>query len=119
MILVAITFLALQTPAPSVTGVWEGESICQVHPSPCHDEHVIGTIKATDHAFTMDLDKVVNGERENMGALSCSQPSSSKLVCQIRDDVRWDFDLTGDQISGKLIHRGQLYRLIHLKRLAK
>src|ERR1051326_8558828 len=65
--------VAAQENPADVVGTWEGESICTVHPSACHDEHVIYDIKQTDNGrFSMSADKVVNGERQNMGDLECS-----------------------------------------------
>jgi hypothetical protein len=111
--IVALCICGSAQTARDVLGTWEGESICTVRPSPCRDEHAIYEIsrsKDPDH-LTISMDKVVQGERQNMGSLDCRyQPGH--LLCHYRED-RWDFAIEGNQMKGTLIlSDGRLYRRI-------
>ena len=72
-------------PETAVAGAWEGTSLCTVPNSPCHDEHVVLHIKADlkdSSKFSIDADKIVNGEEEFMGTLSCVYTAAkSELYC--------------------------------------
>ena len=102
----------------SPLGTWEGESLCTVPDSPCHNEHVVYEIKAdpkTQGNVTMDAFKIVNGEKLFMGGLNCSWSApDSVLSCQYRADDDWSFKITGNQMTGTLhINKErQLYRRI-------
>ena len=53
-----------------MAGTWEGTSLCQIKPSPCHDEHVIYRIKTTgQRSYSIDAYKVVGGQEQYMGPL--------------------------------------------------
>src|ERR1051326_301967 len=104
--------LAAQGNPSDVTGTWEGESICTVRPSACHDEHVIYEIKAgSEKKFTMSADKVVNGERQNMGVLDCSYDGKT-LSCPFAKGV-WAFAVNGTKMTGTLkLTDGALFRKV-------
>src|SRR5215470_18608771 len=81
-LLVALCVPGISAPSPvsaqkdalDVLGEWEGESKCTVPDSPCHDEHVIYQItraKDANDRLSIAAYKVVNGERQFMGALGC------------------------------------------------
>ena len=100
---------------PSVAGTWEGTSLCTVPNSPCHDEHVVYHIKqdAKDATrFTIDADKIVNGEEEFMGALNCVfTPAKKELYCDTAGD--WRFNVTDNKMVGTLpLKNGTLYRKV-------
>ena len=109
--------------ADAVIGVWEGESKCMVPDSPCRHEHVIYTIKPDQNGsgLTMQADKVVNGERQNMGTLPCRyDPAGKRLTC-VTEGARpgdWAFIVSGDTMTGTLTLRNehQLYRRIRVAR---
>jgi hypothetical protein len=105
--------LAQGNPA-DVVGTWEGESICTVRPSACHDEHVIYDIKQTDHGrFSMSADKVVNGERQNMGDLECTYDGKT-VSCPFAKGV-WSFEVSGTKMSGTLkLTDGTLFRKVQV-----
>lgn len=102
-----------------LSGNWEGESICTVASSPCHDEHVIYRISQDKDApgkYTIGADKVVNGQPEYMGDLHCvyDQPKAN-LRC-VKPGV-WEFTIVGDTMTGTLkLDDGTLYRKISVKR---
>ena len=90
--------------------------------SPCHDEHVIYTIQqASGGELSMQADKVVNGERQNMGTLPCRyDPARKRLTCATEGARAgdWVFMLSGDTMTGTLTLRKeqQLYRRIQVER---
>jgi hypothetical protein len=118
--------VASATPdADAVIGTWEGESKCTVPDSPCRDEHVVYTIKPDQNGggFAMQADKVVNGERLNMGTLACRyDPPGKRLTCVIEGakPADWEFVISGDAMTGTLTLRNerQLYRRVHAQRAA-
>jgi len=115
LLLISYAALAAADDPRPVIGTWEGESICTVRPSPCHDEHVIYDITADKEKLSISMDKVVNGERENMGALPCTYKSST-LRCTFRDTV-WTFAIKDKQMQGELhLGDGTLYRRIKAQR---
>jgi hypothetical protein len=105
--------LAQSGKPADVIGTWEGESICTVHPSACHDEHVIYDITKPDNGkFNCSADKVVNGERQNMGVLECSYDGKT-LSCPFAKGV-WAFDVSGTKMTGTLkLTDGTLFRKVN------
>jgi hypothetical protein len=86
-ILMVVAFagsLSAAAAGPAAVGTWEGEAICTVPDSPCHDEHVQYRVTADkDNAaqLTIAADKIVNGSPVFMGALICDyQPTQSTLT---------------------------------------
>jgi len=106
----------------AVVGMWEGESKCTVPDSPCRDEHVIYTIQqASGGELSMQADKVVNGERQNMGTLPCRYEAVGKRLKCATEGAKpgdWVFDVSGDTMTGTLTLRKeqQLYRRIRVER---
>ena len=108
-----LSFGALAQNAHEVLGTWEGESKCTVANSPCHDEHVIYEISQAPKSkqFTISMDKVVGGERQNMGSIDCSY-EGAHLHCKYNTSD-WDFDVADGQMTGTLkLGDGTLYRRI-------
>jgi hypothetical protein len=90
--------------APSALGVWRGTSVCLVRPSSCNDEIVVYRITRvrTSDTLSVDASKMVNGQEEEMGVLSCRQgPTSAQLTCTMRNGV-WHFVVRGDSLVGEL-----------------
>ena len=116
LLVLATTAFAADKVSP--LGSWEGESLCTVPDSPCHNEHVVYEIKAdpkTQGNITIDAFKIVNGEKLFMGALNCSwSESESVLSCHYRADDDWSFKITGNEMKGTLHVKKerQLYRKI-------
>jgi hypothetical protein len=111
------------TPASPLVGDWKGTSICKANRGVCKDENVVWRIKAdgAPNTFTIDGDKIVNGEREFMGTTYCKfDPAKSTLNCTYRDRDHWDYKVTGDSMKGTLVvPNGTLYRAIELKKVKK
>lgn len=99
-----------------VLGTWEGESICTVRPSACYDERVIYRITQDEQKkISLSADKIVNGERQNMGALECTYDGKT-LSCPFAKGV-WAFDVSGSKMSGTLkLTDGMLFRKVDVKK---
>ena len=109
-----------------VIGSWEGDSKCAVPSSPCQDEHVLIQIsedKKDPFQLTMDGYKVIEGNPEFMGTLTCSyQGKTGALSCtsssKEKDD--WEFHVVGDTMSGRLVLDGKtVYRRVTLHKSPK
>lgn len=106
-----------QTGNPTaVTGTWEGASVCTVRPSSCHDEHVIYDItQGANQKLKMSADKVVSGERQNMGDLECTYADKT-LRCPFPRGV-WSFTVSGMKMSGTLkLTDGTVFRKVEVSR---
>jgi hypothetical protein len=94
-----------QSPIQSIPiGTWRGTSLCLVHPSACHDEIVVYRItpmKATD-SVSIDARKIVGGEEQEMGVLTChlARPSG-QLTCPLPQAI-WYFRARNDTLTGEL-----------------
>jgi hypothetical protein len=92
------------TPTASPVGVWRGTSLCQVHPSPCHDEVVVYRITPVGppDSLSMDARKIVNGQEEEMGVFGCRFTAArAELACTMKNGV-WRFVIRGDSLVGDL-----------------
>jgi hypothetical protein len=110
--LVAVGVLARPVPAQATAtvnaadtvGTWRGTSVCQVRPSPCHDEIVVYRItraKARD-SISMDARKVVDGHEEEMGILACRLAAlGASFTCTMPNGV-WRFTIRRDSLIGDL-----------------
>src|SRR5262249_2077236 len=100
-------------------GDWTGESICMVHPSPCHDEHVVYHISEPDSTgrLKIDADKIVDGRPEDMGTLDCVfDKDRSMIACRMPQGL-WEFTVTGNDMKSTLKSPdGILYRRISVKK---
>ena len=102
--LTSSSFAQRPTVPGSPIGVWRGTSLCLVHPSPCHDESVvyrISRVNATD-SLSVDGRKIVNGQEEEMGVLSCGfDAPAGRVTCRMPQGV-WRFTIRGDSLVGEL-----------------
>ncbi len=131
LFLVAILILfgnscqAQKNATDPVEGVWKGTSLCQVKNSPCHDENVVFHFSRSskgENGYTVQANKMVNGEEENMGVLEfVYDPAKHTLTCEMagrngRPGV-WLFKLDGEKIHGTLTLDGNtLYRVIEISK---
>lgn len=106
--------------AQSIEGVWKGTSLCQVKNSPCHDEVVVYYIsKESDgKTYKMIANKVVNGKEEDMGTIPFTYDEKKKVFVSIDSarNARWEFKVTGNVMKGTLTNKGELYRLVDVKK---
>lgn len=113
---------AQNNAAIPVLGQWEGESICTIKDSPCHDEHVIYRIiqdAKVPEKLAIAAYKVVNGKELWMGDIDCRfVAEASELRCHYKPTDSWVYKLSGDAMKGTLIINGNtLYRNISVKRV--
>ena len=118
--IVAAMLLAAAAPDP-VAGTWEGTSLCQVKPSPCHDEHVIYRVTSTAvRQYKFDAFKLVEGKELYMGTIDLTydpaRHSLSGAIAGQRGTATAQFSLKADHLSGSMTLNGQLYRLIEVDR---
>lgn len=94
-----------QHPATSsAIGTWRGTSTCLVRQSACKDEIVVYRIAKTNAAdsLTMDARKIVRGEEQDMGVLTCGFASTTGLLtCSIPQGT-WQFRIHNDSLVGTL-----------------
>lgn len=93
-----------QPAATTPVGIWRGTSVCVVRLSACKDEIVVFRIahaKAGD-SLTLDGRKIVRGEEEEMGVLTCRFTSpNGPLTCAIPQGT-WEFRVRNDSLVGEL-----------------
>lgn len=126
LILASVPVVSLHASDKAVMGSWEGESKCMAADSPCQDEHVLYQIsenKKDPFLLNMDTYKIVEGNPDFMGTLTCQyQSKTGALSCtsssKEKDD--WEFQVAGDTMGGRLVVDGKtLYRRITLHRSPK
>ena len=118
-ILVAFLLIANVSIGQGLEGIWKGTSLCQVKPSPCHDETVVYHIaKNEGNSYQIIANKIINGKEDYMGTLIYTYDPKQHILISI-DSVRqakWEFKVTDKTMHGTLIYKGQLFRIIDLKK---
>ena len=107
---------------PSFTGVWKGDSLCQIKDSPCHDEASVYYVSpgTEPNTFQMKMNKIVDGKEETLGTVNCTANSDGgSYVCRLNATSTWTWRLNKDSLDGEMQYRGQVYRKIHLVRQGK
>jgi len=115
---------AQQASKDSIEGIWKGTSLCQVKPSPCHDENVVYRISkaANGKIYSIQANKIVNGVEEDMGTLDGSYDEAQHILTVIIKDRQdrtnvWLFKIEGKKMHGTLtIDEKTLYRIIEVKK---
>lgn len=91
----------------SVLGTWRGTSVCLVRPSPCNNEIVVYRItpRPAHDSVAVDARKIVRGQEEEMGVLTCRLASATapaaEITCAMPNGV-WRFRVRGDTLLGEL-----------------
>ena len=110
---------ASSTPKISdLVGDWSGTSLCQVKPSPCHDESVIFHLSNPhENKITIRADKIVDGKAVTMGVGDWTyEKSTGKLVWQIPRGT-WMMVVSDNTMDGTLIvPENVVFRKIHLRK---
>ena len=94
---------AQQQAAATPAGIWRGTSVCLVRPSSCNDEVVVYRIthmKSPD-SVAVDARKIVGGEEQEMGVLTCRLMPPTGLTCTMPQGV-WHFSARNDSLVGEL-----------------
>lgn len=85
-LLIIAVALATTTADDALVGNWRGDSICAVRNSACVDEKALYHVKKLgqpDH-YSLQGDKVVNGEPINVGTVDCVFMSEkAMLACEL------------------------------------
>jgi hypothetical protein len=93
-----------QPAATTPVGIWRGTSVCLVRASACNDEIVVYRIAPTKAAdsLTIDARKIVRGEEQEMGVLTCHFTSpNGPLTCALPQGS-WQFSVRNDSLVGEL-----------------
>jgi len=61
---------------------------------------------------------MVDGKEEYMGTLNFTYDDLQKVFVSVDSsrNARWDFKLTGNAMKGTLMYKGDLYRLVDVKK---
>ena len=106
--------------AQTFEGVWKGTSLCQVKNSPCHDEIVVYHISkdSTGKSYDMIANKIVDGKEVYMGTISFTYDNQQKVFVSVDSarNARWEFRITGNAMKGTLMYKGDLYRVVDVKK---
>jgi hypothetical protein len=107
-----------------LVGTWKGNSICQVKPSPCHDEINVYHITKGEkpNIFHVVGNKIVNGQEENMADNDfVFNPADNTLFFHSGEyKFSIKFTVKGDSMEGALVKDDNtLYRIIKLKKEQK
>ena len=125
MLIAVVDCAAQHISKDSIEGTWKGTSLCQVKSSPCHDENAIYHISkaANGKAYTMQMNKIVNGVEEEMGPMDAVYDETKQTLTGVTNDKQgrvgiWLFKIDGKQMHGTLTIDGKtLYRVIELKKM--
>jgi len=116
---------AQRSTKDSIEGTWKGTSLCQVKSSPCKDEIAIYHISraANGEIYTMQMNKIVNGVEEEMGASEGVYNETKHTLTTVTKDRQgraavWLFKVEGKQMHGTLtIDDKTLYRVIEVRKV--
>jgi len=102
-----------------LVGDWRGDSICQVRPSACNDEKALYHFKklgAQPNHFSLQADKIVNGEAVPMGTMECSFAPEKHVVTCSTPRLTIQLALNGTSLNGTMnLPDGTLWRKITLR----
>jgi hypothetical protein len=120
LLLPLLLTIAKVSTAQSFAGVWRGTSLCQVKNSSCNDERVVYHISegSSRDSYQIVASKVIGGKENDMGTLYFTWDPKRKILFLIDSvkQVKWEFKISGKEMHGTLISKGNLYRVIDLKR---
>ena len=106
--------------AQSFEGIWKGTSLCQIKNSPCHDEIVVYHISkdSTSRSYEVIANKIIDGKEEYMGTLLFTYNDKQKVFVSVDSvrNARWEFRISGGAMKGTLIYKGDLFRIIDVKK---
>jgi len=120
ILLLFILMFGKTVTAQTFEGVWKGTSLCQIKNSPCHDEIVVYHISkdSTGKSYEVIANKIVDGKEDYMGTIPFTYDVKQKAFVSV-DNVRnakWEFKITGSTMKGTLMYKGDLFRIIEVKK---
>jgi hypothetical protein len=112
---------ALGFAAPQISdlvGDWAGTSMCQVKPSPCHDEKVVFRFsKPHEDKVSVQADKIVDGKPVTMGVGEWTYDKSAGTLTWHIPRGDWKLIVSDTTMDGTLIVPDNVvFRKIHLKK---
>src|SRR5580765_1015791 len=120
ILLLFILIFGKAVTAQSFEGTWKGTSVCQIKNSPCHDEIVVYHISkdSTGKSYQVIANKIVDGKEDYMGTISFTYDDKQKLFVSVDNarNARWEFKITGNTMKGTLMYKGDLFRIIDVKK---
>ena len=120
ILLLFILMFGKTVTAQTFEGVWKGTSLCQIKNSPCHDEIVVYHISkdSTGKSYDMIANKIVDGKEAYMGTISFTYDNQQKVFVSVDSarKARWEFRITGNAMKGTLMYKGDLYRVVDVKK---
>lgn len=120
ILLLFILIFGKAVTAQSFEGTWKGTSLCQVKNSPCHDEIVVYHISkdSTGKSYEVIANKIVDGKEEYMGTIPFTYDDKQKVFVSVDSvrNARWEFKITGSAMKGTLMLKGDLYRIVDVKK---
>ena len=120
ILLLFILIIGKTATSQSFEGVWKGTSLCQVKNSPCHDEIVVYHISkdSSGKSYEMIANKIVNGKEVDMGTLRFTYDDKLKAFVSVDSErsSKWEFKVTGNEMKGTLMDKGELYRIVNVKK---
>jgi hypothetical protein len=107
-------------PADSATpaGIWRGTSLCTPGHPTCHDETVVYRIAPKDGRFEINASKIVAGQEEFMGTITCDFTAASGLLNCPTNYGLWSFTVRGEDMQGTLQVGSELWRRVAVTRSA-
>jgi len=120
ILLLFILILGKTVTAQSFEGIWKGTSLCQIKHSPCHDEVVVYHISKDSNGKSYEViaNKIVDGKEDYMGTIPFTYDSKQKVFVSVDSvrNARWEFKITGSAMKGTLMYKGDLFRIIDVKK---
>ena len=120
ILLLFILILGKTVTAQSFEGIWKGTSLCQIKNSPCHDEVVVYHISkdSTGRSYEVIANKIVDGKEDYMGTIPFTYDSKQKVFVSVDSvrNARWEFKIAGSAMKGTLMYKGDLFRIIDVKK---
>jgi stress response protein SCP2 len=120
ILLLFILILGKTVTAQSFEGIWKGTSLCQIKNSPCHDEVVVYHISKDSNGKSYEViaNKIVDGKEDYMGTIPFTYDSKQKVFVSVDSvrNARWEFKITGSAMKGTLMYKGDLFRIIDVKK---
>jgi hypothetical protein len=109
-----------QPDSKALVGDWRGDSVCVVRPSACNDEKALYHIKQLadqPNHFSVQADKVVNGQAEEMGTMECSYGLEKHALTCSTPKLVLHLTLKSNRLDGTMnLSDGRLWRNISLKK---
>jgi len=102
----------------ALVGNWSGTSLCQVKPSPCHDENVVFRFSNPhEDKVTVQADKIVDGKAVTMGSGEWAYDQSTGTLIWHIPRGNWKLIVDGNTMNGILtVPDNVVFRKIHLQR---